>query len=55
MAPHDRIREHARQAREAAHLATDLMTKARLLEIANNPILNGGVDLARAAVRARLP
>jgi hypothetical protein len=36
MAPHDRIREHARQAREAAQQATDPMTKARLHEIANN-------------------
>jgi len=36
MAPHERIREHARKAREAAHLATDPMTKVRLHEIAND-------------------
>jgi hypothetical protein len=36
MTPVDRIREHAKKAREAAHRATDPMTKARLHEIAND-------------------
>jgi hypothetical protein len=36
MAPHDRIREHAKQAREAAQQASDPMTKARLHQIAND-------------------
>jgi hypothetical protein len=36
MTPRDRVREHAKRAREAAQLATDPMIKARLHEIAND-------------------